>query len=126
VLLSLPEAPVKWDLLVQEHVVEASLWAVLCYYGNVWHLDAATDKLAQVGVIELSGQKRKRCLGVLRCWEDVFECLLPDLFYFLSDGFGQRKAFCLDPFDCDCPAVTANEKESLRRAKSIKLVWADR
>lgn len=36
-------------------------------------------------------------------------CLLPDLFDFLSDGFGQRESLCLDPLDGHCPAITVGE-----------------
>lgn len=51
----LPEAPVKWHLLVKENVVKASFWAVLRHYGDIRHLNTSANKLAQVGVIELPG-----------------------------------------------------------------------
>lgn len=54
---SSPEAPVQGDLLVQEDVMETSLWAVLCYYGNVGHVDASADELTQVRMIELPEQR---------------------------------------------------------------------
>lgn len=55
----LPEAPVKWDLLVKQNIVKASFWAVLCHYGNIRHLNTTADKLAQVGVIKLPGGGRE-------------------------------------------------------------------
>lgn len=51
--VSVPETPVKWDLLIKKNIVQASFWAVLCHYGNIRHLDTPADELAQVGVIEL-------------------------------------------------------------------------
>lgn len=40
---------------------------------------------------------------------DVCVCVLPDLFDFLSDGFGQRKSLCLNPLDGHRPAITEKE-----------------
>ncbi len=57
-LVRLPEAPVQRHLLVKEDIVQASLWAVLRHYGDVWRLNTPTDKLAQVGMIELPGDNR--------------------------------------------------------------------
>lgn len=57
-----PEAPVQWHLLVKENVVKASFWAVLRHYGNIRHLNTASNKLAQVGVIELSGDREREKL----------------------------------------------------------------
>lgn len=36
--------------------------------------------------------------------------VLPDLFDFLSDGFGQRESLHLDSLDGHSPAVTGEEK----------------
>lgn len=41
----------------------------------------------------------------------VYVCALPDLFDFLSDGFGQRESLCLNPLDGHRPAITAEEKD---------------
>lgn len=51
--MCLPEAPVKWDLLVKKNIVEASFWAILRHYRNIRSFDTPADELAQVGVIEL-------------------------------------------------------------------------
>lgn len=36
-------------------------------------------------------------------------CVLPDLFDFLSDSFGQRESLCLSPLDGYSPAITGEE-----------------
>lgn len=116
---SLPEAPVKWNLLVKENIVKASFWAVLGHYGNIWNLNTPTNKLTEVGMIEFPEDKktgiqntlfaiRQDCIKWGRM-TNVFVCLLPDLFDFLSDGFGQRESLCLNPLDGYCPAVTGEE-----------------
>lgn len=50
-----PEAPVKGDVLIKKDIVKASFWAVLCHYGNIGDLNTATDKLAEVWMIQLPG-----------------------------------------------------------------------
>lgn len=55
----LPEAPVEGDLLVQQDIVKTSLWAVLCYYGNIRHFNASTDELTQVWMIELPEHRQR-------------------------------------------------------------------
>lgn len=64
----LPEAPVKWHLLVKENVVKASFWAVLRHYGDIRHLNTSADKLAQVGVIELPGVRERERNSELHIW----------------------------------------------------------
>lgn len=64
----LPEAPVKWHLLVKENIVKASFWAVLRHYGDIRHLNTSADKLAQVGVIELPGVKERERNSELHIW----------------------------------------------------------
>lgn len=64
----LPEAPVKWHLLVKENVVKASFWAVLRHYGDIRHLNTSADKLAQVGVIELPGERERERNSELHIW----------------------------------------------------------
>lgn len=64
----LPEAPVKWHLLVKENVIKASFWAVLRHYGDIRHLNTTTDKLAQVGVIELPGVRERERNSKLHIW----------------------------------------------------------
>lgn len=64
----LPEAPVKWHLLVKENVVKASFWAVLRHYGDIRHLNTSANKLAQVGVIELPGVKERERNSELHIW----------------------------------------------------------
>lgn len=66
---SSPEAPVDWDLLVKKDIVKASLWAILCYYGDVWNLNTASNKLAEIGVIQFPGSGENRGLGQRR-WFD--------------------------------------------------------
>lgn len=39
----------------------------------------------------------------------IYVCVLPDLFDFLSDGFGERERLCLNPLDGHRPAVTREE-----------------
>lgn len=103
-----PEAPVERDLLVEQHVVQASFGAVLRYYGNVGRLDAASDELAQVGVIELpAGRAERRVEHVRDDLEHVDVCVSPDLFDLLSDGLGQRESLGLDPLDGHRSAVAA-------------------
>lgn len=53
-----PEAPVQWNVLVEKHVIKASFGAVLRYYGNVRHLDAAADEFAQVRMIKLPANEK--------------------------------------------------------------------
>lgn len=63
-LASLPEAPVEWDLFVEKDVVEAPLGAVLGHYGDIRHLDAAADELAQIGVVQLPGHTAEALFGI--------------------------------------------------------------
>lgn len=74
--LSVPEAPVQWDLLVEKNVVQASFWTVLCYYGNVGHLHTSANEFTQVGMIELPAgaggvsmfrRSTSTCLPYLTC-----------------------------------------------------------
>lgn len=112
-VITSPETPVQRDLLVKKNVVKASFWAVLCHYGNVWHFNAATNKFAQVGVIELPGRRDRESKQHNprrhKVTSDRGMCSLPDLFHFLSDGFGQRESLCLNPLDGHRPAVTGGE-----------------
>lgn len=108
--MCLPETPVKRDLLVKKNIINASFWAVLCHYGNIRHLNAPTNEFAQVGVIKLPGDNERESQNIW-CVRKDGECfwVLPDLFDFLSDGFGQRESLCLNPLDGHRPAVTGEE-----------------
>lgn len=121
----LPEAPVQRDLLVEKNIVQASLWAVLCHYGNVRRLNTPTNKFAQVGMIELPGDeegglKQEREAHIR--W-GVCRCVLPDLFDFLSDGFGQRESLCVNPLDGHGPAITGEESCCYYRVIFQKICW---
>ena len=48
------ERPVEWDVIVLQYIVETALGAVLGDNGNIGHFDGGTNKLAKVGVIQLS------------------------------------------------------------------------
>lgn len=49
---SIPEAPIQWDVLIEQHIVQAAFWAVFRYYCHVWKFSAATNKLAEVWMIK--------------------------------------------------------------------------
>lgn len=53
----LPETPVDGNVVIQQHIRQAPLGAVLCDDTDIWHLDRAANELAEVRMIQLPEDK---------------------------------------------------------------------
>lgn len=54
----LPKTPVDGDVLIQQHICQASLWTVLCDNAHERNFSAASNELGDVWVIKLPGKKK--------------------------------------------------------------------
>lgn len=53
----LPEAPVDGDVVIQQHVRQASFGAVLCDDTDVRDFNRTADKFAEIGMVQLPEDK---------------------------------------------------------------------
>lgn len=54
-----PEGPVEWNVIIQEHVIQTALGAVLGNNGHIGHFEGSTNKLAQVGMVQYPVRERR-------------------------------------------------------------------
>lgn len=53
----LPETPVDGNVVIQQYIRQAPLGAVLCDDTEVRYFDGATNEFAEIGMIQLPGDK---------------------------------------------------------------------